>query len=93
MPNPDIVELDTAQPVWDRCYMVAPLVLVGTRDEDGAFAAELFAAGALTQREADMIALSQNIVELAEGGAPEQIANTEVTLTVFDGRITHDATN
>lgn len=30
-----IVELDTDEPVWDRCFMVAPLVLVGTRDEDG----------------------------------------------------------
>lgn len=31
----DIIELDTSRPVWDRCFMVAPLVLVGTRDEDG----------------------------------------------------------
>ena len=31
----DIVELDASKPVWDRCFMVAPLVLVGTRDEDG----------------------------------------------------------
>ena len=31
----EIVELDTARPIWDRCYMVAPLVVVGTRDEDG----------------------------------------------------------
>ncbi len=30
-----IVELGTEEPVWDRCFMVAPLVLVGTRDEDG----------------------------------------------------------
>lgn len=30
----DIVELDTSRPVWDRCFMVAPLVLVGTRDAD-----------------------------------------------------------
>jgi len=30
-----IIELDATKPVWDRCYMVAPLVLVGTRDEDG----------------------------------------------------------
>ena len=29
------VELDTSKPVWDRCFMVAPLVLVGTKDEDG----------------------------------------------------------
>lgn len=30
-----IVELDIDQPVWDRCFMVAPLVLIGTKDEDG----------------------------------------------------------
>ncbi len=30
-----IVELDTEAPIWDRCFMVAPLVLIGTRDEDG----------------------------------------------------------
>lgn len=31
----DVVELDASRPVWDRCFMVAPLVLIGTRDEDG----------------------------------------------------------
>ena len=31
----EIVELDASKPIWDRCFMVAPLVLVGTRDEDG----------------------------------------------------------
>ena len=31
----EIVELDAEKPIWDRCFMVAPLVLVGTRDEDG----------------------------------------------------------
>ena len=30
-----IVELDIARPFWDRCFMVAPLVLIGTKDEDG----------------------------------------------------------
>ena len=30
-----IVELDAGSPVWDRCFMVAPLVLIGTRDDDG----------------------------------------------------------
>ena len=30
-----IVELETDEPVWDRCFTVAPLVLIGTRDEDG----------------------------------------------------------
>lgn len=29
-----VVELDIAKPIWDRCFMVAPLVLVGTIDED-----------------------------------------------------------
>jgi flavin reductase (DIM6/NTAB) family NADH-FMN oxidoreductase RutF len=32
----DLVELDVTESFWDRCFMVAPLVLVGTRDEDGA---------------------------------------------------------
>lgn len=30
-----LVTLDASKPVCDRCFMVAPLVLVGTRDEDG----------------------------------------------------------
>jgi flavin reductase (DIM6/NTAB) family NADH-FMN oxidoreductase RutF len=30
-----LVELDTGESLWDRCFMVAPLVLVGTRDDDG----------------------------------------------------------
>ncbi|MDX1405547.1 MAG: flavin reductase [Woeseiaceae bacterium] len=34
-PGSDVVELDASRPVWDRCFMVAPLVLIGTRDEDG----------------------------------------------------------
>jgi flavin reductase (DIM6/NTAB) family NADH-FMN oxidoreductase RutF len=29
------VELDVRWPVWERVYMVAPLVLVGTREPDG----------------------------------------------------------
>ena len=40
---------------------------------------------------ADIIALSQNIVALAEEDRPYEISNTEVTLTVFDGRIVHDS--
>ncbi len=31
----NLVEIDTAVPVWDRFFIVAPLVLVGTRDEHG----------------------------------------------------------
>ena len=42
-------------------------------------------------KKADIIALSQNIVELAESGDPGRISDTEVTLTVFDGRIVHEA--
>ena len=34
-PDKEIIELDAGKPIWDRCFMVAPLVLVGTRDEDG----------------------------------------------------------
>ena len=34
--SPKVVELDIARPFWDRCFMVAPLVLIGTKDEDGA---------------------------------------------------------
>lgn len=30
-----IVTLDTAVPIWDRCFTVAPLVLVGTMEENG----------------------------------------------------------
>ena len=30
-----LVELDTGEPVWDRFFTVAPLVLIGTRDPDG----------------------------------------------------------
>lgn len=30
-----LVEIDTAKPVWDRFFTVAPLVLVGTTDSDG----------------------------------------------------------
>ena len=33
-PN-NVVELDTSVPVWDQFFTVAPLVLIGTRDEDG----------------------------------------------------------
>lgn len=33
--SPTLIELDVAQPVWDRFFWVAPLVLVGTREPDG----------------------------------------------------------
>lgn len=31
----NVVELDTSVPVWEQFFTIAPLVLVGTRDEDG----------------------------------------------------------
>ena len=31
------VELDTRHPIWERVFVVAPLVLVGTKEEDGAY--------------------------------------------------------
>jgi len=36
-PHPAMVELDVGVPVWERVFMVAPLVLVGTREPDGSF--------------------------------------------------------
>lgn len=30
-----LVEIDTSQPVWDRFFLVAPLVLIGTIEPDG----------------------------------------------------------
>jgi flavin reductase (DIM6/NTAB) family NADH-FMN oxidoreductase RutF len=39
MQNPatthQLIELDVSEPVWDRFFWVAPLVLVGTREPDG----------------------------------------------------------
>ncbi len=31
----NVVEIDTTVPVWDQFFTVAPLVLIGTMDEDG----------------------------------------------------------
>jgi flavin reductase (DIM6/NTAB) family NADH-FMN oxidoreductase RutF len=36
-PNKQLKDLDLRQPVWDRFFMVAPLVLIGTADPDGSF--------------------------------------------------------
>lgn len=33
----NLVSLDTTDPIWNRFFMVAPLVLVGTREDDGAY--------------------------------------------------------
>lgn len=35
--NRRLKDLDLRQPVWDRFFMVAPLVLIGTTESDGAF--------------------------------------------------------
>ena len=35
-PSRELVEIATDHPVWDRFFTVAPLVLIGTRDADGA---------------------------------------------------------
>jgi len=35
--NRTLVELDTTEPVWDRFFTVAPLVLIGTIDPDSSF--------------------------------------------------------
>lgn len=39
---------------------------------------------------ADIIALTQNIVELAESGELAKIGDTAVTLTIFDGRVVYE---
>jgi predicted amidohydrolase YtcJ len=44
-----------------------------------------------TGKTADLIVLSQNVVELAESGRPHEISATGVILTVFDGRIVYEA--
>ena len=31
----NLVDIDTGTPVWDRFFTVAPLVLIGTHDDDG----------------------------------------------------------
>ena len=33
----DIVQLDPEQPFWERFYMVAPLVIIGTRNDDDSY--------------------------------------------------------
>lgn len=43
-----------------------------------------------TGKTADLIVLSQNIVELAEKGEPQKIGETKVTMTVFDGTIVYE---
>lgn len=33
--EPDLVELDPDEPIWERIYTVSPLVVIGTRGESG----------------------------------------------------------
>lgn len=33
----DLVSLDTDHPIWDRFFTVAPLVVIGSREEDGSY--------------------------------------------------------
>jgi predicted amidohydrolase YtcJ len=39
---------------------------------------------------ADIIAIDQNIVALADAGRPNEIGKTSVTLTIFDGRVVYE---
>ena len=32
---PEVVEIDVSQPIWERCFTVAPLVVIGSREPDG----------------------------------------------------------
>jgi predicted amidohydrolase YtcJ len=41
-------------------------------------------------KKADLIVLSQNIVELASEGRSQEIANTTILLTVFDGQVVYE---
>lgn len=43
-----------------------------------------------TGKTADLVVLSDNIVALAEGGEPYRIAETKVTMTVFDGKVVYE---
>jgi predicted amidohydrolase YtcJ/mannose-6-phosphate isomerase-like protein (cupin superfamily) len=42
-------------------------------------------------KKADLIAIDRNIVELAETGRADEIGETRVTLTIFDGDVIYDA--
>lgn len=39
---------------------------------------------------ADLVVLSQNIVELADQGEPQRIGDTRVTTTIFDGKVVYE---
>jgi predicted amidohydrolase YtcJ len=46
-----------------------------------------------TGKIADLIAIDQNIVGLADSGEPQRIADTKVLFTVFDGKVVYEQTD
>ncbi len=42
-------------------------------------------------KKADLIAIDRNLIELAKAGRANEIGETRVTLTIFDGKVIHDA--
>ena len=42
-------------------------------------------------KKADLIAIDRNLIELAEADRADEIGNTRVTLTIFDGKVIHEA--
>jgi len=42
-------------------------------------------------KKADLIVIDHNLIELAEAGRANEIGNTRVTLTIFDGKVVHEA--
>jgi mannose-6-phosphate isomerase-like protein (cupin superfamily) len=42
-------------------------------------------------KKADLIAIDRNLIELAEAGRANEIGNTRVALTIFDGKVIHEA--
>ena len=42
-------------------------------------------------KKADLIAIDRNLIELAEAGRANEIGDTRVTLTIFDGAVIHEA--
>jgi predicted amidohydrolase YtcJ/mannose-6-phosphate isomerase-like protein (cupin superfamily) len=43
-------------------------------------------------KKADLIAIDRNLIKLAETDRANEIGNTRVTLTIFDGKVIHEAT-
>jgi hypothetical protein len=44
-------------------------------------------------KKADLIAINRNLIELVEAGRANEIGETRVTLTIFDGAVIHEATH